>query len=341
MSAIRVIVVDDSKVMRDIIKGALSADPDIEVIGEAEHPLIARDLIKDLNPDVITLDIEMPKMNGLAFLKNLMRLHPMPVVMVSTLTEKGSEITMRALELGAVDYVLKPSVNSKTALDDYGNEIISKVKNAAKTKVTKLNVNRPISRLESEGDLSSVDKFIVIGASTGGVEAIPQVLASLPEKMPPIFIIQHLSENFVERFVNQLEQKISLPVVHVDKRQKVMSNHIYVSASKYPIEITKIGDQYEVSCLPEDENRIDHIDYFFHSVAKEFGDKAVAVLMTGMGEDGAKGLKAIKDAGAVTAVQDQETSMIWGMPQKAIENGAAETQLPLHRIAEFILKHLK
>ena len=341
MSAIRVIVVDDSKVMRDIIKSALSSDPQIEVIGEAEHPLIARDLIKDLNPDVITLDIEMPKMNGLAFLKNLMRLHPMPVVMVSTLTEKGSEITMRALELGAVDYVLKPSVNSKTALEDYGSEIINKVKNAAKTKVNKLNVNRPISRIESSEDLSLKDKFVVLGASTGGVEAVPQVLASLPEKMPPIFIIQHLSENFVERFVNQLKQKIDLPVVNLDKREKVQPNHIYVSASKYPIEISKVGEQFEVNCLPEEEGRIDHIDFFFQSVAREFGDKAVAVLMTGMGEDGAKGLKAIKDAGAVTAVQDQETSMIWGMPQKALECGAADTELPLHRIAEFILKNLK
>lgn len=341
MCAIRVVVVDDSKVMRDIISNALSKDPEIEVVGQAEHPLIARDLIKDLNPDVLTLDIEMPKMNGLAFLKNLMRLHPMPVVMVSTLTEKGSEITMRALELGAVDYVLKPSVNSKTALEDYGNEIITKVKNAAKTQVTKLNVNRPIRRIESDDDLSIVDKYIVLGASTGGVEAIPQVLASLPEKMPPIFIIQHLSENFVGRFVSQLEQRINIPVVNVTENMKIKTNHIYVSASKHPIEISKVGEQFEIHCLPVEEDRIDHIDFFFHSVAKNFGEKTVAVLMTGMGDDGAKGLKSIRDAGGETAVQDQETSMIWGMPQKALECDAASTGLPLHRIAEFLLKQIR
>jgi two-component system chemotaxis response regulator CheB len=340
MGSIRVIVIDDSKVMRDIITSSLNSDPGIQVVGEAENPLIARDMIKKLKPDVLTLDIEMPKMNGIAFLKNLMRLHPMPVVMVSTLTEKGSEITMRSLELGAVDYVLKPSVNSKTALEEYSKEIIEKVKNAAETSVMHINANRPIKRMEGSDALSDKDKFIVIGASTGGVEAVPQVLAGLPNSLPPVFIIQHLSDQFVGRFVEQLQQKVNIPVINIQGPQKVLPNHIYVSASKYPIEILKLGTEFEIHCAEEDEEKIDHIDHFFESVAKQFGDRTIAILMTGMGQDGAKGLKEIKEAGGDTAVQDQETSMIWGMPGKAIELGATETQLPLHRIAEFILKKL-
>lgn len=349
MKKIRVLIIDDSLLIRKVLTSILSTAPDIEVVGAAEDPLIARDMIKQLNPDVLTLDIEMPRMNGITFLRNLMRLRPTPVIMISMLTECGAEATLDALALGAVDFVAKPRMDTESTLNDYAKEIISKVRIAAKTNVKDIDASQkaaPILKTVpgiKKAPITDFKKIITLGSSTGGTEAIKVVMKNMPADSPPILITQHLPAAFSESFVKHIDlitpMTASIPV----HGQVVEWGNIYLAPGDQHMAVVRRGNNYVIEL--HDTEPVNHhkpaVDVLFHSAAHAAGDNAVCVLLTGMGADGAAGMQAMHTQGAKTIVQNEATSVVWGMPGAAFKLGCADYVLPLEDIAAKILTLVK
>jgi len=345
MNKIKVLIIDDSVLIRKMLTEILNSSPEIEVIGTAADPLIARDLIKQLNPDVLTLDIEMPNMDGITFLRNLMRLRPTPVVMISTLTEKGAGVTLEALTLGAVDFIAKPKVDVLNTLTLYAEEIIAKVKMAAKANIGN-SFTRAVKPAETLNKTESVkrplaasNKIIALGASTGGTEAIKVVAKGLPANTPALIITQHLPAAFSESFVRHIDSITEMTACIPKQGQTVETGHIYLAPGDRHMEIVKEGTRYSIKLLDtEPVNRHKPaVDVMFRSVVRSAGANAIAVLLTGMGADGAAGMKEMHDTGAKTIIQDEQSSVVWGMPGAAFKLGCADYVLPLEDIANKIL----
>lgn len=347
MNRCKVLVVDDSAVVRQLLSEILAQDPEIEVVGTAADPLLAREKIKRLNPDVLTLDVEMPRMDGLAFLENLMRLRPMPVVMVSSLTERGADITLQALALGAVDFVTKPKAGLAQGLGEYAGEITAKVKAAAKARVRPSgHVARPVLRLDATAGAGPVatrfrttDRLIAIGASAGGTEAIRCVLERMPPDAPAIVLTQHIPASFSRAFVERLDRHSPMLVREARDGEMVLPGHAYLPPGDHHLRVVRDGARWR--CRLDDGPPVNRhrpaVDVLFRSVAQAAGSNAVAAILTGMGDDGARGLLELRQAGASTLIQDEATSVVWGMPGAAAKLGAAQEILPLDAIAERLL----
>ncbi len=345
----RVLIVDDSAVVRQILSEILASDAGIEVVGTAADPLLARDKIKRLAPDVITLDVEMPRMDGLAFLENLMRLHPLPVVMISSLTERGADTTLQALALGAVDFVSKPKLDVARGLARYAEEIIEKVKAAARSRVRPL-VRGPVAaRLTLPATSPSVvprgaqfrttDRLIALGASAGGTEALRVVLESLPADAPAVVMTQHLPATFSAAFAERLDRHAAMAVREASDGEAVLPGHAYLPPGGRHLRVIRDGARWR--CRIDDGPAVNRhkpaVDVLFQSVAQSAGANAIGAILTGMGDDGARGLLQMRQAGAPTLVQDEASSVVWGMPGAAFKLGAATETVPLERIAERLL----
>ncbi|PCJ49993.1 MAG: chemotaxis response regulator protein-glutamate methylesterase [Gammaproteobacteria bacterium] len=339
---IKVLIVDDSALIRMLLTKTLSESPDIEVVGSAEDPFVAREMIKKLNPDVLTLDIEMPKMDGLTFLKNLMRLRPMPVIMVSTLTKKGANVTLKALEYGAVDFVAKPDSDIRENLIAYTGLLVEKIKTAAKANVshTNLDTTKQISNAVARKPtkLSKVD-IITVGASTGGTEAIKTLMMSLPTNLPPIVIAQHIPPVFSTSFAKRLNDSTQITVIEPTETMELKYGHAYLAPGDDHMKIFRRGGKLYLKIeRTELVNRHrPSVDVLFNSVEETCGKNVLAVILTGMGNDGAKGLKKLNEIGAHTIAQDEATSVVWGMPGSAVALGAASEVLSLSRIPKRLL----
>jgi two-component system chemotaxis response regulator CheB len=357
MAKIRVLIVDDSALVRRLMTEILEADAEIEVIGAATDPFAARERIKQLNPDVITLDVEMPRMDGITFLENLMRLRPMPVVMVSSLTEHGADVTLRALELGAVDFVAKPKIDVAGTLSQYADEITAKVKMAARARVNPRSSapSRPMQTVVPKFSADAVlpagtstrgavlrttEKVIAIGASTGGTEALRELVSALPPHAPAIVISQHIPAAFSGPFAERLNRASAMSVCEAQNGQYILPGHVYVAPGDRHLIVERDGARYrcKLSEGPHVNRHRPSVDVMFRSVAQNLGPNAIGVILTGMGDDGARGLKEMRDAGAQTIAQDEQTSVVWGMPGSAVKMGAAEQVLPLQQIPGQLLE---
>jgi len=351
MSKIRVLNVDDSALMRQVLASLLAKDPDIEVIGSAPDPFIAREKIKALNPDVLTLDVEMPKMDGLTFLEKLMRGRPMPVVMVSSLTEAGCQTTLRALELGAVDFITKPKIDLREGMEEIAQDLISKIKAAAVAKVRGLGpgpsngVSVPASRplvLTTSAMIKTTDTIIAIGSSTGGTEAVKDVLVSLPPNTPPILITQHMPERFTKTWADRMNTLCRISVKEAVDGDSVLPGHALVAPGSYHMTLVRNGARYTVRINqdPPVNRHRPSVDVMFDSVAQYAGANTIGVILTGMGGDGAKGMLTMKQAGAYTIAQDEASCVVFGMPKEAIRLGGVDKVLPLSEIPAAIVAYV-
>jgi len=349
---IRVLIVDDSALIRKILSKILSSDDEIEVVGTAMDPYIAREKIKLLNPDVLTLDVEMPKMNGISFLKNLMRLRPMPVIMVSSLTQKGADVALEALGLGAIDYIGKPDAKSGSHLSDYAEEIINKVKVAASTNQSAGSVTQTLHNKKSHPkNLSSkkslnkncTQEIIAIGASTGGTEAIKDILCDLRPGSYSLVIVQHIPKAFSKAFADRVNNISALAVLEAEDKQKILPGHVYIAPGDQHLKIVRKKDAYYCQ-LDDSEPYNRHkpsVDLLFKSMCKSAGNNAIGILLTGMGADGARGLKEMQNSGAITIAQDEQSSIVWGMPGEAVKLQAADYILPLDKITNKLTTLMK
>lgn len=353
MSKVKVLIVDDSALVRQVLTTVLEANPNIDVVGTAKDPIDAREKIKELSPDVLTLDIEMPKMDGVTFLKNLMRLRPMPVIMISSLTEKGADITLEALECGAVDFVSKPKIDVQAGLTDYAEEIIEKVLCAAKCKIREKGIAPSSIETDKKLDASAIlapsmgkksfrttNKIIALGASTGGTEAIREVLEAMPVDAPGIIISQHIPEAFSKPFSIRMNKASKMTVCEAVDGQQILPGHVYIAPGGKHLMVKRSGALY--ICKLNDGPRVNRhkpsVDVMFRSVAQNVGPNAMGIILTGMGDDGAAGLKEILDQGGQTMVQDEHTSVVWGMPGSAVKLGAAQKQVALEDVACQLVK---
>ena len=349
---IRVLVVDDSATMRQLLTEILNSDPAIEVVGSAADPYIAREKIKLLNPDVLTLDVEMPRMDGLAFLRNLMRLRPMPVVMCSSLTQQGAAVALDALALGAVDFVAKPAVDVVHGMKDAAQEVITKVKMAAHAQVRAL-VEASALHVAERHDadvvlpkrgppthFATTDRIIAIGASTGGTSAIKEVLSRLPADMPGIVIVQHIPQAFSAPFAARMNASSAINVCEASDRQPILAGHAYIAPGDRHLLVVRDGARYQCRLNGGDlvNRHRPSVDVMFRSVAQSAGRNSVGVMLTGMGRDGAEGMKEMREAGAPTIAQDEKSSVVWGMPGAAWQIGAVQSLHPLPEIAGQIVK---
>jgi two-component system chemotaxis response regulator CheB len=340
---IKVLIVDDSALVRQVLTELLDADPDIKVVGTAADPLIARERIKALQPDVLTLDVEMPRMDGLTFIENLMRLHPMPVVMVSSLTEAGAEVTLQALELGAVDFVTKPRLGVAEGLRAYGDDLRSKVKAAAQARMPSQRHALARAAVASAAcgaiGYRTTDRLLAIGASAGGTEAIRVVLEQMPPDAPAIVITQHIPAEFSRAFAQRMDRLSPMAVCEAQDGQQIVRGHVYIAPGGRHLEIGRSGARWQcriTDTAPVSRHR-PSVDVLFRSVLQSAGRNAVAAMLTGMGDDGARGMLELREAGVHTIAQDQATSLVWGMPGAAVKLGAVCEVLPLERIAERLL----
>ena len=332
----KVLVVDDSALMRQLLTHMINEADGLEVIEAAPDPIIARRMIKELNPDVITLDIEMPKMDGVDFLTKIMTLRPMPVVMISSLTQENADVTLRALEIGAVDYVGKPTSNLGENLVKMKDDIVAKVRAAANAKVQKFT---PTKTVTNELAFSTTEQILAIGASTGGVQAISKILSEMPANAPATVIVQHMPEEFTTGFARRLNEKTKLMVSEARNGARIIPGHVFVSPGGKHLEIKRSGANY-ICHLTDGEKYSGHrpsIDVLFRSVAKNVGNRAIGVILTGMGRDGAEGLLHMRKQGAFTIGQDEASSTVYGMCRQAFEVGAVQNQLPLNQIPKAIL----
>lgn len=339
----RVLIVDDSALMRQLLTRILESDPMLTVIGTAGDPYAAREQIKALNPDVLTLDIEMPRMDGLTFLEKLMRGHPMPVVMISTLTEKGADTTLRALTLGAVDYVPKPKLDVTSGTIEQAEEIIAKVKAAAGVKVRAIKPQETTpAALPTGVHFSATHKVVAIGASTGGTEALKDLLMPLPADFPGVVMVQHMPEAFTRPFSQRLDSLCRIRVQEARDGDRILPGHALLAPGGHQMEVIRRGMEYAVRVYRgERVNRhLPSVDVLFSSCAKQLGKNALGVLLTGMGADGAKGMLEMKEALAFTIAQDEATCVVFGMPREAILLGAVDQVLPLGRIPAALLNRL-
>ncbi len=344
---IKVLIVDDSALVRRLLTEMLSSDASIIVLGTAHDAYDAREKIKALNPDVLTLDVEMPRMDGLTFLRNLMRLRPMPVIMVSSLTDKGAEVTLDALSIGAVDYLPKPKIDLAATLADYKEELIAKAKAAASARVRAMpataasaSADAILAKRDPQRQLRTTERIIAIGASTGGTEAIKEVLIRLPPDTPGIVITQHIPKLFSGAFARRLDACCQVSVCEAEDGQQILRGHAYVAPGDMHLLLVRDGARY-VCRLDEGPPVNRHkpsVDVLFRSVAQQAGRNAIGVVLTGMGKDGALGLKEMRDAGARTIAQDEATSIVWGMPGEALAVGGAADVLPLGDIWSRVLQ---
>lgn len=352
-SKIRVVVVDDSALVRSLLAEIINRQDDMECIGTANDPLVAREMIRELNPDVITLDVEMPRMDGIDFLGRLMRLRPMPVLMISTLTERGAEVTMRALELGAVDFVAKPRIGVANGLQQLATEIVEKVRIAAKAHVHRMvrpatagaavTAAKPAPSSASLLGRVSTEKLIAIGASTGGTEAIKEVLVHMPADAPAIVITQHMPPGFTTSFAARLNSLCQITVKEAVHGERILPGHAYIAPGGKQFSISRSGANY-VAVVNDDPPVNRHkpsVEVLFKSVAQFVGRNAFGVMLTGMGADGAVAMREMRDAGSYNYVQDEASCIVFGMPREAIAHGAADEVLPLGRIAEVLLGRLR
>ena len=344
---IKVLIVDDSALIRSVMTEIINSQPDMEVVAAAPDPLVARELIKQTNPDVLTLDVEMPKMDGLEFLEKLMRLRPMPVVMVSSLTERGSEITMRALELGAVDFVTKPKISIQAGMREYTELITDKIRAASKARVTARTLpqpgadgHAPLPQLRNP--LTSSEKLIIIGASTGGTEAIREFLMQMPSDCPGILITQHMPEGFTRSFAKRLDSLCKISVQEAAGNERVLPGHAYIAPGHSHLLLTRSGANY-MTKIEQSEPVNRHrpsVDVLFRSAAQCAGKNAVGVILTGMGKDGAQGMLEMKTAGAYNFAQDEASCVVFGMPREAIAIGAAHEVGALQALPGMVLGYL-
>ncbi|WP_291067619.1 chemotaxis response regulator protein-glutamate methylesterase [Hydrogenophaga sp.] len=346
MNKIKVLVVDDSALVRGILSEIINRQSDMQCVGAASDPLVARELIRALDPDVLTLDVEMPRMDGLEFLARLMRLRPMPVLMVSTLTEQGAATTLRALELGAVDFVAKPRIGIGNGLAELAADIVDKIRIAARARVRRYPgaasatpaPNGPRSALP----LLSSEKIVCIGASTGGTEAIREVLAPLPADAPALVLIQHMPAGFTASFAARLDGLCRISVHEAQHGQRILRGHAYIAPGGRHLRIERCGSSY-VTVLDDGAPVNRHrpsVEVLFRSAARVLGPNALGIMLTGMGGDGAQAMREMKDAGSYNYVQDEASCVVFGMPRVAIECGAAHEVLPLLRIAPALLSRL-
>ncbi len=341
---IKVLIVDDSALIRQMLTQMLTSDPSIEVVGTAPDPLTARTLIKQLNPDVITLDIEMPKMDGLEFLEKIIALRPMPVVMISSLTQEGAEIALKALEIGAVDYIGKPTSDLQAGLTDKASEIISKIKTASRANVS---AKKPIAptpvTTKRFQHFTTTEQVVCIGASTGGVEALREVICSLPANFPAVMVTQHMPGTFTTSFANRLDSIAKLSVCEAKQSQRILPGHVYIAPGEQHLELSRSGANY-VCKLTNDAPVSGHrpsVDVLLTSAAKVAGNNIIGVILTGMGRDGAEGMLHLRKAGAYTIGQDEASSVVYGMPKVAFETGGVEKQVPLSKVAVTLMRQLE
>ena len=351
MAKTRVVVVDDSALVRSLLTEIINREPDMVGVGAAADPLLAREMIRELNPDVITLDIEMPRMDGLDFLAKLMRLRPMPVVMVSTLTERGAESTLRALELGAVDFVAKPKIGVADGLQLLAADITAKVRIAASAKVHKshaavshgtTDAARPVNAVAAIGRLST-EKIVFIGASTGGTEATRELLMGLPADAPAVMITQHMPPGFTRNYAARLDGLCRISVKEASDGERVLPGHAYIAPGGLHMSVERSGANY-LARVTDGEPVNRHkpsVEVLFLSAARVVGPNALAVMLTGMGADGARAMKVLRDAGSFNLVQDESTCVVFGMPREAIAAGAAHEVLPLGGIAPRLIERLR
>jgi two-component system chemotaxis response regulator CheB len=346
MNKTRVVVVDDSALVRSLLAEIINRQSDMQCVGAAADPLIAREMIRELNPDVITLDVEMPRMDGIDFLDKLMRLRPMPVVMVSTLTERGAEVTLRALELGAIDFVAKPKIGVADGLRSLAADITDKIRIAACAKVAKsakaaaapaaTAVSTPLGRLSTE-------KIIFIGASTGGTEATKQVLASLPADAPAVMITQHMPPGFTKSYAARLDGLCQIGVSEALDGERVLPGHAYIAPGGMHLSVERSGANY-IARVRDGEPVNRHkpsVEVLFLSAARVVGPNALGVMLTGMGGDGASAMRVLRDAGAWNLAQDEASCVVFGMPKEAIAGGGVHEVLPLARIAPRLIERLR
>lgn len=336
---IRVLVVDDSALIRSLLAEIIKQAPDMELVGAAPDAYVAKEMVMKLKPDVITLDIEMPKVDGLTFLDKLMKARPTPVLMISTLTEKGADATIRSLELGAIDFIAKPKIDVAKGIGDYQQEILEKIRIASRI--------RPKIRKASVGDVKAIpiqysgtETIVGIGASTGGTEAIRAVLEQLSPAFPATVITQHMPPNFTKSFAERLNGLCKINVHEAKDGERILPGNAYIAPGDKHMEIVRSGADYRVR-LNDGPNVSGHkpaVDVMFDSLAKVVGKNVIATILTGMGKDGAKGLLALYEAGAITMAQDEASCVVYGMPRAAVENGATKHVIPLEKMAKALTK---
>jgi two-component system chemotaxis response regulator CheB len=339
----KVLIVDDSALMRQILTQIFNSDPELEVVGTAGDPFVAREKIKSLDPDVLTLDIEMPRMDGLTFLEKLMRGHPMPVIMISSLTGKGSDTTLRALALGAIDYVSKPKVDVSSGTIEQAEEILAKVKAAAKARVRRpFAAPPPAPLLGRSYQFTATHKIVAIGASTGGTEALKELLSPLPADFPGIVIVQHMPETFTHQFAQRLDSLCRIRVKEAQDGDRILPGHALLAPGGHHMAVVRKGTEYAVHVYRgERVNRhLPSVDVLFSSCARNMGKNALGVLLTGMGADGARGMLEMKQAASFTIAQDESTSVVFGMPREAILLNAVDQVLPLDQIPAALMQNL-
>ena len=352
MAKTTVIVVDDSALVRSILTQIINNQSDMECIGAASDPFVAREMIRNLNPDVITLDVEMPRMDGIDFLSKLMRLRPMPVVMVSTLTERGADVTLRALELGAIDFVAKPKIGIADGLNQLAQEITEKIRIASKAHVRKLTQAaaptaeggagapaRTVTQIASVGRLST-EKIIFIGASTGGTEATKEVLMQLPPDSPAVMITQHMPPGFTKSYAARLDGLCRIRVAEARDGERVLPGHAYIAPGGQHLSVERSGANYiaRVQAGEPVNRHMPSVEVLFKSAARVVGPNALGIMLTGMGADGAKAMREMRDAGSYNLVQDEASCVVFGMPMEAIKLGAVDEVLPLEAMADAVTR---
>ncbi len=346
----RVVVVDDSALVRSLLAEIINREADMQCVGAAADPLVAREMIRNLNPDVITLDVEMPRMDGIDFLSKLMRLRPMPVLMVSTLTERGAEVTLRALELGAIDFVAKPKIGVTDGLRSLSQDITDKIRIAARATVRRApaasnEASSPAARSAAPAGLGrlSTEKIVFIGASTGGTEATKEVLMNLPHDAPAVMITQHMPAGFTKSYSVRLDGLCRIRVKEAVDGERVLPGHAYIAPGGFHLSVERSGANY-VARVRDGEavNRhMPSVEVLFKSAARVVGPNALGIMLTGMGADGAAAMKEMRDAGSYNLVQDETSCVVFGMPREAIAAGAAHEVLPLTQIAPKLLDRLR
>lgn len=354
MNTIKVLIIDDSALVRKLLKEILDSDPQIQVVATAPDPLIAIRKIKSFNPDVLTLDVEMPKMDGLTFLAKLMKSHPMPVVMFSSLTQSGAEATMKALSLGAIDFVAKPTVKLSEGMEDLRTELVTKVKGASCAKLKKA-IAPPMLEVPPKHGMDAIiksqkvwparegEKVLVIGASTGGTVAIEQILNKLPADAPPTLIVQHMPPLFTDSFAKRVDTLTQMNIIEAHDNDMLKKGVALIAPGGKHMILNKGPKGYYVTIKdgPPVNRHKPSVDVLFRSAANTLGSNAIGIILTGMGDDGARGLKEMKDTGAYTIAQDEDSCVVFGMPKVAIELGAVEKVLPLGSIAQFVMNLYK
>ncbi|KPF66041.1 chemotaxis protein [beta proteobacterium AAP99] len=362
MTKTKVVVVDDSALVRSLLTAIISRQPDMEIVGAASDPYVAREVIRTTNPDVVTLDVEMPRMDGLDFLEKIMRLRPLPVVMISTLTERGAEVTLKALELGAVDFVTKPKLGITEGLERAGAEIIEKIRIASRARVSR---RAPAQATASVGaahvlpsghapqgatkvapssfSRASTEKMILIGASTGGTEALKSVLIKLPPDSPGVLVTQHMPAGFTRSFAQRLDGLCRIRVSEAVDGERVLPGHAYIAPGGRHMRVDRSGSNYVVRL--EDTEPVNRhrpsVEVLFRSAATNVGPNAIGIMLTGMGKDGADAMKLMRDAGAYNYAQNEATCVVYGMPREAVAAGAIDEVLPLDGIADAVLERLR